>query len=273
MATDETLTKLEQGIRDLANSDRWARWLASAARFHHYSFGNQLLIALQCPDATRVAGYKTWQSMGRQVRKGERGLRILAPVVVRAKDGETADDETGKRVVGFRSVAVFDIGQTDGDDLPEITSNLTGDGPSGAWTALVAFAGDLGYSVEVMPTGEANGWCRHNDLTIAVKDTNGPAMQIKTLAHELGHALLHDGMASDGRALAELEAESVAFVVCAALGLDTGDYSFGYVTAWSRGDEAAITALRASAERIRGAAAKILNGIGASQSRELVGAE
>ncbi|MGB9112690.1 MAG: ArdC-like ssDNA-binding domain-containing protein [Acidimicrobiales bacterium] len=255
---NETLEVLEQGIRDLTSSERWTAWLESAARFHHYSFGNQMLIALQRPEASRVAGFKTWQTMNRQVRKGEHGIRILAPVVCNRRDND--GEKTGDTFLRFRSVAVFDVAQTDGADLPEIAFQLAGEGPKGAWSALESFARSIDYTVSVEPTGEANGWCRHSDKVIAVKDTNDEAMQVKTLAHELGHALMHEaGVTVADRQFKELEAESVAFVVCRALGLDSGDYSFGYVAGWARDGDNAIKALKACAGRIHDAAGRILS--------------
>ena len=168
-------------------------------------------------------------------------------------------------------MAVFDIGQTDGEDLPEIAFNLTGEGPTGAYKALEAFAQSIGFSVTLEPTGESNGWCNHDKHAIAVKDSNDEAMQVKTLAHEIGHALMHEDRADLVRALAELEAESVAFVVCRAMGLDTSDYSFGYVAGWARDGEDAIKALKASAARIHDAAKTILASVTES-TRELVNA-
>ena len=266
---DETLKLLEQGIRDLTSSERWTAWLKSAARFHHYSFGNQMLIALQRPDASRVAGFKTWQGMSRQVRKGERGIRILAPMALNRRDKD--DEATGDTFMAFRSVAVFDVAQTDGDELPEITSALVGNGPTGAWHALECVAQSIGFTVSVEPTGEANGWCCHADHAIAVKESNDEAMQVKTLAHEIGHALMHDPGVSDlgesTRTLKELEAESVAFVVSRALGLDSGDYSFGYVAGWARDGDNAIKALKASAARIHDAAKAILDAVTTEATR------
>lgn len=264
----ETLALLEQGVKDLTSSERWTAWLESAAKFHHYSFGNQMLIALQRPDASRVAGFKTWLTMGRAVQKGEHGIRILAPMVLnrRDKDGEA----TGDTFMAFRAVAVFDVAQTAGDELPEITSLLTGNGPQGAYSALERFAVSQGFTVNVEATGEANGWCRHTDKVIAIKDTNDELMQVKTLAHEIGHALMHDASELD-RPLKELEAESVAFVVCRALGIDSGDYSFGYVAGWARDGDAAIKALKASAARIHDAAKAILDAVTAD-TKDLVAA-
>lgn len=256
---DEALSLLEEGVRGLTSSERWTAWLESAAKFHHYSFGNQMLIALQRPDASRVAGFKTWQGLRRQVRKGEHGIRILAPMVLRKRDDE--GNETDETFMRFRSVAVFDVAQTDGEDLPDIVDELHGEGPAGAWSALTSYAASIGYSVSLEATGEANGWCKHSDKTIAVKDSNDEAMQVKTLAHELGHALMHEDRENLDRPLAELEAESVAFVVCRALGLDTSDYSFGYVAGWSRDGDKAAERIKASASRIHDAAKSILSAV------------
>jgi antirestriction protein ArdC len=268
---DDTLEVLEAGIRDLTSSDRWTAWLESAAKFHHYSFGNQMLIALQRPDASRVAGFKAWQGMNRQVRKGEHGIRILAPMILNRRDEK--GEPNGETFMRFRSVAVFDVAQTDGDELPEIAFNLTGEGPAGAYSALNHFAESIGFTVSIEATGEANGWCRHSDKVIAIKETNDELMQVKTLAHEIGHALMHAGGVSDlmERPLKELKAESVAFVVCRALGIDSSDYSFGYVAGWARDGDNAIKALKASAARIHDAAKSILDAISAD-SKELVSA-
>lgn len=266
MAQDETLAALEQGIRDLTTSDRWAAWLSTAAKFHRYSFGNQLLIALQCPTATQVAGYRAWQGMARQVRKGEHGIRILAPMT--KKDKETGET----KVFGFRGVSVFDIEQTDGEPLPEIVSNLGGEGPRGAWSALVDYAATIGFRVELEEIqSDTNGYCTHSAHRIAVKASNDPAMRVKTLAHEIGHALMHENTKPGdpiARPLAELEAESVAFVVCGALGLDTSGYSFGYVASWVQDGDKAAEVIKKCGARITGAAKKILDGIGAAAETE-----
>ena len=180
------------------------------------------------------------------MNKGEHGIRILAPSLVHIKsktedeaENESKDvteekkEKTEKTRMFFRTVSVFDVSQTDGVPLPEIASLLSGQGPEGMWSALNKFIADKGFDVCVEDKGKSNGWCRHTDKKIAVKATNDPAMQNKTLVHEISPR--HDarrgprGVRTLGRSLVELEAESVAFVVCRSLGFDTGDYSFGYV--------------------------------------------
>jgi antirestriction protein ArdC len=264
-STSELLGQLEDGISHLTTSEDWTRWLETQARFHNYSFQNSLLIAWQRPDASRVAGYGVWQGLGRQVRKGEKSIRILAPNL--AKDPEDPD----KKVLrGFRSVGVFDISQTDGDPLAEVCSRLTGAAPENMISALAAVAERIGFSVHFEEIGgETNGYCNASEKKIVVEFRNDPAQQAKTLVHELGHAILHcdpEGAALD-RSIKELEAESVAYVVSAALGHDTSDYTFGYVAVWAgRGSEDSVKAVRKSGSRIQRAADKILHELEDAQS-------
>jgi len=207
--------------------------------------------------------------MGRSVRKGSKGIAIICPVVRRTKvRDEDADDE---RVVagtptGFRIGNVFAVEDTDGEPLPETPCHrLDGDDPDGSYTKLTAVADSMGYTVEV--TGqlprECNGDCNFAARRIRIAASNRPAMRVKVMIHELAHALLHDpadGYAG-GREQAELEAESVAFVAGADLGLDTSAYSFGYVAGWSGGGKEAIRGIAASAQRISKAAKQILDAI------------
>ncbi len=254
----ELLAALRDGVAGLARSEQWRRHLEAQSRFPRYSFGNVLLIVHQRPDATRVAGFAAWRALGRSVRRGERAIYIRAPVVRRRPGPETARAEgpDPAPAVAFRFVPVFDLAQTEGPPLPEPCTPLTGDDVPDRFGRLVGVARDLGYRVEAGALGGPHGDCCPARRRIRVEAADRPDQQVKTLAHELGHALLH--AAADDRARAELEAESVAFVVCRSLGLDTGGYSFGYVTHWAGGSEAALAGLRASGERIQRAAADIL---------------
>jgi hypothetical protein len=252
----ELVAQLTEGISTLTSSEEWQRYLVFQSRFHHYSFGNVLLIAAQCHKATRVAGFNTWRRLNRFVRKGEKAIWVLAPMVYRnAEDGEA------NRVIrGFKFVPVFDIAQTDGEGLPSICNRLEGDDPKGRYAQLVTVAQSFGFTVEDHEfNGSANGDCCHTDHRIRVETTNTPAQRVKTLAHELAHALLHKSY--DNRALAELEAESTAYIVCHVLGLDSGDYSFGYVATWAGNGDQAISGIRASCERIQKSAAAILQAL------------
>jgi hypothetical protein len=276
--TDEVLERLATGITDLTTSQNWAAWLRVQARFTNYSFGNSLLIALQAPDATRVAGYRAWVDLGRKVRTGEKAIWILAPMTRRRpgenpdRTGQPAGVETdtpraaGREVFGFKAVPVFDLAQTEGPDLPELSRRLSGTAPGRSLYELTRVATGLGYRVEYTQLGGGrNGECHFLDRAIRVEERNDPAQQVKTLCHELGHALLHDPTAPDARIverdLAECEAESVAYVVCAALGVDSGDYSFGYLAAWAGGGPEAMTTIRTSGQRIQRTATHILTAL------------
>jgi antirestriction protein ArdC len=271
--TAETLSKLTQGIAELTNSDRWRNYLDAARCFHNYSFSNVLLIQSQLPTASRAAGFHTWRSLGRSVRRGERAIWILAPITKRlAVDGHAsnADPKDAKQViVSFRAVPVFDVAQTDGDPLPQVANRLAGEDPCGAFDQLRRVAATVGYSVSVEPlAGERNGDCTFAEHHIRIRDDLSPAQAVKTLCHEVGHALMHDGFAG-ARELAECEAESVAYVVCEGLGLDTSDYSFGYIAGWAGGGDEAIKAITVSGNRIQGAAHRMLGSLEAPALAQL----
>ena len=244
----DLLIQLSEGISSLTTSDRWLRHLNCQSRFHRYSFGNAVLIAAQFPQANQIAGFHAWKKLGRRVRKGEKAIWILAPMVARWATGDGPED--GRDIRGFKYVPVFDISQTEGEDLPAVCDKLSGDGPSDCLTRLTDVAGSIGYSVErtALPEG-LNGDCAFSLRRIRVEARNSPAQQVKILAHEIAHALLHQGQAD--RPLAELEAESTAYVVCRCLGLDTGAYTFGYVAIWAGGGEQAVAGIKASCTRIQ----------------------
>jgi hypothetical protein len=255
----DLLEQLAAGVSRLTDSEEWIRHLACQSRFHRYSFGNALLIASQCPDATRVAGFRAWNKMGRSVSKGERALWILAPMVMKkADDGKPEGDRVLR---GFKQVPVFDISQTEGDELPAACHRLSGAEPIHCFEAMTDVARSIGYTVEGSELSNGvNGDCNFGLRRIRVEIRNEPAQQLKSLVHEIAHALLHQG--ERDRPLAELEAESTAYVVCHHLGLDTGAYSFGYVTTWAGGQERATAAIRSSGARIQIAASTILGALG-----------
>lgn len=265
-ARERLLDQLRDGVASLVTSDRWVAWLRAQARFHRYSFHNALLIAMQRPEATRVASYRTWQSLGRQVRRGEKGIAIFAPIKRRI-EVDAGDDDTPAdvRVVqAFKVAHVFDIAQTDGTPLPDVTSRLRGAGPVGAVQRLDAAAGALGFRVEVTELqAGVDGTCSGRDGVIRIEARLDAAHRVVTEAHELAHAVLHpDGYAGTPRPQAELEAESVAYIVCQHLGLDSAETSFGYVAHWGRGTDSAA-AITASATAIRRGAARILDALDA----------
>jgi len=264
----DVLDKLTEGIAELTNSERWQDWLDVQSRFHHYSFNNSLLIMRQRPDATRVAGFNAWRKLDRFVNKGEKGIWILAPMVYKADAKDEANEDGTTRVLrGFKPVPVFDLSQTDGKELPEVCTRLDGDDHGNIYAQLSAIADTIDFTVEdsdELPES-VNGDCNHELHRIRVRSTNSPVQRVKTLAHELGHAILHVPGERPERPLMELEAESVAFIVCHNLGITTDDYSFGYVATWAGGGDEAQKAIKASGSRIQRAADQILTAIEAVQ--------
>lgn len=262
--SDRVMAELSMGVRGLTESGKWQAYLDTQSKFHSYSFGNAVLIGIQNPDATRVAGYNKWKELGRQVRKGEHGASILAPIT-RTKKDESGDKEKDRKyVAGFTSATVFDVSQTDGEPLPEIAPRLTGVAPEGQFQDLTSVAAGFGFRVEKRElTGGTNGYCSPSEKLIVVESRNDEVQQVKTLAHELGHALLHEEGNDLPREHKEIEAESVAYVVSQALGINSGGYSFGYLTSWSRGDpEAVEKQLKSSGQRIQKASHQIIEQFG-----------
>lgn len=286
-ALRQTLDRLEEGVTEVFTSGRYAQYLSVMSRFHNYSANNCLLIAMQRPDATLVAGYRAWQDkFGRQVRRGEHGIKILSPVVVRepAEAGEAAGEDGGRetrRLVGFRAATVFDVSQTEGKDLPSIAVDELrgGVGDFDAIMAAVEKVGGYPVEFETIRSG-AKGYFSHADpKRIVIQEGMSQAQTLKTALHELAHSVMHDpdspteGGARPDRGTREVQAESVAFVVSSWLGLDTGEYSFGYVASWSDGRE--LGELRASLDEIRRVSHGIIEGIEAevSGAREPDGGE
>ena len=271
MAEDRTpdlLAQLAAGTQALTSSQHWADYLAAQARFHHYSMGNVVLITAQRPDATQVAGFKTWLTLDRHVRKGEHAVWILAPMTYRRTEhnDDTGEDVTRTGVRGFRAVPVFDVAQTDGADLPCPVSLMDGDDTAGAFEALARVVKGWGWTVadaDSARLGAANGLTCHETREILVSAERSGLQRVKTLVHEIGHALLHDSDCTyrANRGLIELEAESLAYVVCAILGIVSDDYSFGYVAGWA--GDSAVSLIRASGERIHAATTQILQALDA----------
>ncbi len=242
--------QLADSVRALRTGDDWQRLLTTASHLTGYSFRNLVAIYAQRPQATQVAGYKAWQTLNRQVHKGEKGIRILAPVTKKLNsdnpDGASADQDDSasdaqkspRTVVGYHVVHVWDISQTTGDPLPlpPTMALITGQAPPGLWEGLADLTTKQGFILEraALP-GRTNGETNFTTKTVTVRPDIDDAHAVKTLAHELGHILLqHEELLSNGcRGLLEVEAESVAYLITASRGLATDDYSFGYVANWA----------------------------------------
>lgn len=274
--------QIAEKVVELTNGQEWQRWLRVASRFHQYSFGNSLAVFIQRPDATLLSGYRMWQTaFNRQVNKGEKGIRILAPITrlvdVTGSGGAPILDADGRpvkalRPIGFKVISVFDVSQTSGEPLPEQPRPvlLTGQAPDGLWDSLQGFVEDRGFRVERGACGGANGVTMFTDRIVRVRADVDDAQAVRTLAHEAGHVLLHDPSHRQGRefscrGVGEVEAESVAFLVTHAHGLDSAQYTFRYVAGWA---EDALTSapvgqtladvITATGSRVVGAADTIL---------------
>lgn len=263
----ELLETLNTEVGKLVSGEDWKHLLTIQRKLYRYSFGNQLLIAIQRPGATMVAGYRAWQGMERQVRKGEKSIAILAPVVKKVEvENEDGSTREARRVVAFRAASVFDISQTDGPELPDAPVEIEGDAPAGMLAEIVRQIESYGYSFERGDTGSAGGWTDPRANVVRVSDKVSDAQAVKTAVHELAHILLTDPAEyNQHRGVFEVEAESVAFVVAGALGLETDEYSFGYVAGWSGGDMALV---KKTGERVARASKQVLSGFEAD--RELV---
>jgi hypothetical protein len=300
---DELHERLTGAVERLVSGPDWAQALAFSVRFRARSFSNGLLIWAQHaaayeqgrvpePFPSYVAGYKQWQQLGRQVEKGQPGYQILAPVTGRFATANPADADSWRRLgkgekprpgevvrskmVGVRPAYVWDVSQTTGDPIPEPPAPrlLEGEAPAGLWEGLAAQVEAAGFSVLRVPhegmIHGANGMTDYTAMTVAVRENMDPAAQVKTLAHELGHVILHGPDADEARqhrGIGEVEAESVALMIGAAHGMDTSGYTIPYVSTWAArvdGKEP-VEVVKATGERVRKTALAILDQLDTEQ--------
>ena len=283
----EITDRLEQGITELFESERYREYLRVMSKFHNYSFNNTLLIAMQKPDASLVAGFSAWKNnFGRNVMKGQKGIKIIAPSPYKVKqemkkidphtqqpiigkDGKPVTEEKEITIPAYKVVSVFDVSQTEGKELPDIAvDELTGDVERYRdFFAALEKTSPVPIGFEQIP-GSSHGYYHLEDKRIAIQEGMSELQTLKTAIHEIAHAKLHDidlnapeneQQPRVDRRTREVEAESVAYTVCQHYGLDTSDYSFGYVAGWSSGRE--LSELKSSLETIRSAAAEIINSI------------
>lgn len=283
----EITDKLEEGLKELFESEKYKTYLSTMSKFHNYSFNNTLLIAMQKPEATLVAGYKAWQkNFERHVNKGEKAIRILAPAPYKIKEerdkldpvtGEMMFDENGMpqkeqvevTIPAFRAVSVFDVSQTDGKPIPELEAQellSTVEGYEDFVQALMNVA-PVPIGFEDIP-GDSKGYFHTEEKRIAVQENMSESQTLKTMVHEVAHFMLHnkeinrDDLIEEpakDRNTKEVEAESVAYTVCQHFGIDTSDYSFGYIAGWSSGKD--MKELKSSLDTIRKTASELIIGI------------
>ena len=277
---DSIMQSLESGVEELFTSNRYQEFLKTMAKFHNYSFNNTMLIAMQRPDATLVTSYKNWQSMGRQVMKGEKGITIIAPAPYKKMKEKEVLDENQRPIMGtdgkpkteqvevtvphFKAVTVFDIAQTSGEPIQTLAPELL-------TAAVQDFDSFMQAIQKISPVpirfdeidGNANGYYHNADKEIVIKKGLSESQTLKTAIHETVHAKLHDkeimeslGVEKD-RLTKEVEAESVAYCVCSSFGLDTSDYSFPYIAGWSSSRE--MKEMKASMDVIRKTAGEMID--------------
>lgn len=292
----EITDKLEEGLKELFESEKYKTYLSTMSKFHNYSFNNTLLIAMQKPEATLVAGYKAWQkNFERHVNKGEKAIRILAPAPYKIKEerdkldpvtGEMMFDENGMpqkeqvevTIPAFRAVSVFDVSQTDGKPILELEAQellSTVEGYEDFAQALMNVA-PVSIGFEDIP-GDSKGYFHTEEKRIAVQENMSESQTLKTMVHEVAHSILHNKeingddlmeTSAKDRNTKEVEAESVAYTVCQHFGIDTSDYSFGYIAGWSNGKE--MKELKSSLDTIRKTASELITGIeGALQELQI----
>ena len=292
----EITDKLEAGLKELFESEKYKSYLSTMSKFHNYSFNNTLLIAMQKPEATLVAGYQAWQkNFERHVNKGEKAIRILAPAPYKIKEerdkldpvtGEMMFDENGMpqkekvevTIPAFRAVSVFDVSQTDGKPIQELEAQeplSAVDGYEDFVQALINVT-PVPIGFEDIP-GDSKGYFHTEEKRIAVQENMSESQTLKTMVHEVAHSLLHNKEINRNdlmekpvkyRNTKEVEAESVAYTVCQHFGIDTSDYSFGYIAGWSSGKD--MKELKSSRNIIRKTASELITGIeGALQELQI----
>lgn len=265
---DEIIKRLQEGVREIFTSGAYEDYLSVMSKFHRYSINNSMLIAFQKPDATLVAGFHTWKkNFDRTVKKGEKGIKILAPspykvqMEVAVTDGEREVKELQEVTIpSFKPVTVFDISQTEGKELPDLTAPLL-DGVERYETLMTILEAISPVPIHFKKMcGDLHGYYSRDVREIAIRKGMGEMQTVKTVIHEISHALLHGDMRKGqqkDRQTMEVEAESVAYVVCKHFNLDTSEYSFGYIAGWSGDKE--ISQLKDSLETIRETASSIIS--------------
>lgn len=265
--------ELTAAVEAISSSSDWVAFLEFARKLHNYSAQNRMWLWAQAlrrgwDDIGHVAGFTAWKSLGRNVIKGEKSLSVLAPVRIKITDEDGAEHYALR---GFKVEHVFAARQTEGEG--EIPTNphhpelLTGEGPEGVWAGLAAQVEALGFTLERKDLSPENGYTSFGTNVVAVADRLEDAAAVKTLAHELAHALLHRDVDYHAeRDRCEVEAESVAYMVCRELGLETNQYSFPYVNGWSKGD---VKVVAAAADAALKTAKTILDALEAPQLAEV----
>ena len=239
----EAIQKLEQGVKEIFTSEKYEEFLKTYSKFHKYSINNSILILMQRPDASNIASFQTWKKLGRQINKGEKGIKVLVPIPYKYE--KEVESKTGDKEVielsgtSFRVGNVFDISQTSGKELPKLTTDLK------EYSADIELAIDAVARTSKVPVRfesdmphDKKGYYSINNKEIVINDNMSDTQTFKTLIHEIAHSKIHaKDLKKYNAHEREVQAESVAYVVCNTYGIDTSEYSFGYIAGWSSNKE------------------------------------
>jgi len=239
----EAIQKLEQGVKEIFTSEKYEEFLKTYSKFHKYSINNSILILMQRPDATNIASFQTWKKLGRQINKGEKGIKVLVPIPYKYE--KEVESKTGDKEVielsgtSFRVGNVFDISQTSGKELPKLTTDLK------EYSAEIELAIDAVAKTSKVPVRfesdmphDKKGYYSINNKEIVINDNMSDTQTFKTLIHEIAHSKIHaKDLKKYNANEREVQAESIAYVVCNTYGIDTSEYSFGYIAGWGSNKE------------------------------------
>lgn len=273
----EIMVQLEEGVAAVFTSDSYIRLLKMMGQFHNYSVNNCILILMQCPNASRVASFQTWKKLGYPVKKGEKGIKILVPIPYTYQKEQKTMDEQGNiseeivdaKGLWFKIGHVFDASQVIGE-LPTLSHELTNNPIQlqKAVEKIISGNENINYDHNLKKES-ANGYYRLDTQEIYIRPNMASSQTIKTIIHEKAHSILHySGSKKCTREEAEVQAESVAYCVCSAFGLDTSDYSFGYIAGWSNGKE--TNELKSSLAIIERTAKELINWLASSTDLEMI---
>jgi antirestriction protein ArdC len=282
----ELLDKVEKGVLEVMDSEKYKEYLKFQSMFHNYSTNNIMLIFSQKPTATAVAGYKTWQKLGRQVQKGEKGIKILAPCIIKkTKEIEKIDPKTLKPIIDsetgkpiktletfefsrFKKISVFDISQTEGKEVPSLITEIqTNSKNSDMIIKAIKKISEVPITFETIKNG-AKGYFLPKGNRICISEGMSKDQTVKTMIHEYTHSILHgEGDTNVDKATKELQAESTAFIVSNRYGIDTSEYSFGYLASWSGGKD--VKNLKQSFDIIQKTSHEIIEKLDETLEKEL----
>jgi hypothetical protein len=260
----DVMKKLEKGVKDIFTSDKYKEFLKTYAQFHNYSINNTILILMQNPNSSHVASFQTWKRLGRSVKKGEKGIKVLVPIPYKyekqVEDRQGQSEVAEYEGISFRLGNTFDISQTEGKELPSLVNELKDNSPEiRKAIEVISRVSDVPVFFDTAMGGEAKGYYHLEDKYIAIREGMSDSQTFKTLVHEIAHSRIHGKDDKFNRKEREVQAESISYVVCSRYGIDTSAYSFGYIAGWSNGKE--TSELKSSLHLVQECSSNIIKSI------------